>query len=295
MAANPADVLAGLPELTWRGLSAPASYAHVDFKLTQAELRYPYVDVGSHDYLGRDPHQFAARLYFLNTVQPDSFPKLFGQWWKNLTDGSSGQLHHPVLGKVRARVLSGHVAIAAEVRAGCIVDVAFTETRDDIASPIKFNPTEVSLESAAKAATAACATFGINYPDGENKTDLFGAFNAFMGSLFSASLTVGGAINTVIGNVTTMIEAVDALNDAAAWPAYDMLTSVYSSLHDLKAASDKLTSRAVAGELAASTTTLDAFATAKGMTTEEAMGLNLAALRAPVVAKGTKLFYYTGR
>ena len=53
------------------------------------------------------------------------------------------------------------------------------------------------------------------------------------GELFSASLTIGGKIRSVIGNVTSMIDTLTALDDPNTWFGYDLLTSVYRSLTEL--------------------------------------------------------------
>ena len=293
--ATPEIVIQGLPELSWRYKRAPCEIAPIDFSHGQAERRYPYVDAAGHDWTGRDPSKFNVRLFFLNTVQPKSFPELWEDWRTALEDGSSGDLNHPILGIVRARVLSWHVDLKAQATAGIVVDVVFTETRDDLDTDLKYTPADVVLDAAVDAATTAASSFGINYPDGKNKLSLLQAFGAIKGSIFSAALTVNGAINSVMGNVATMIDAVDALDDPMAWPAYDLLTQVYSGLSDLKAAADAVAARSVAIEVCASDTTLDGFATAKGNTTAEIMSLNLSALNSPIVPRGTALRYYSGK
>ena len=293
--ATPEDIIAGIPELSWRTLTAPCNYAHFDVSISQAERRYPYVDGAGHDNTGVDPIKFSVLLYFLNTVEADSFPGNWELWRDALLDGSSGNLDHPILGIVRARVLSWHVEFTAMARAGVVVSVNFTQTRDDLDNEVQYTPADIVLDTAAKQAESECAKFGINYPDGENKLSLSQAIGAFKGSLFSASLTIGGAISQVTGNVGKMIQDIDDLDDPTAWPAHDMLTQVYAGLIDLSVAAQQIVARSVSSRVVTSNTTLDAFATATNNQTSDIMGLNVQALRSPVVVKGTKLFYYSGK
>src|SRR6516225_3627286 len=98
-----------------------------------------------------------AKLYFHNTLEKDLYPLTWESWKQALFDGSSGDLIHPDLGTIRARVLKGSVRLVAESRAGVTVEVTFTETVDD---PDKINEFDnpnatASLQDAAAAADAA--------------------------------------------------------------------------------------------------------------------------------------------
>ncbi len=289
-----ADVLAALPLLTWRELTAPVILAPIDFSHSQAERRYPYIDGAGHDNTGRDPLKFQVRLCFCETVEAGSFTGRWPAWREALFDGSSGPLDHPLLGKLRARVLTGHVDLKAEVRSGVFVDVTFTETLDDPSLPTAFTGADFALDQTTTAASEAAAQLGIYYPDGEATTTLAAAFKLLKGALFSASITVGAAISQVLGNVDAMIASVELLDDPGTWVALDLLTQVYAGLLDLKVRAERVVARAV-GSLVVPTTTLDAFATQQGNTLAEVMGLNVQALRSPIVPRGTTLFYYTGR
>ncbi len=290
-----ADVLAALPLLTWRGLSAPCLLAPFDFSHSQAERRYPYVDGAGHDHTGMDPLKFSARLAFIETVEAGSFTGRWPAWREALFDGSSGDLEHPLLGTIRARVLQGHVDLKAESRAGIFVDVTFSSTLDDPSLPAAITGADFALDTVVAAASSAAAHFGISYPDGEATTTLAGAFKALKGAIFGATLTLNAAIGQVLGNVDTMISAAEALDDPLAWPAVDLLTQLYAGLVDLKQRAERIVARAVGSLVVTGPTTLDAFATAQGNTLSEVMGLNLQALRAPLVTKGTRLYFYTGR
>ena len=297
MATHPARANQALPDLTWRGLPpAPCSLAPFDFGHTQAERRYPYLDSAGHDHTGRNPNRYTARLFFLNTVLPDSFPGLWNRWRVALFDGSSDWLVHPVLGMVRARVLEGRVELKAEVTSGVVVDVTWTDTIDDPNEALDFNPAEVSLEALAAQAGEDAAAVGIYYPDGTSSgTSLAGAVGQVTGEIFSAVTSVKGLGNQVVGNVEKMIGDVERLNDALALPAYDNLCALWGRLTDALQAGAAATARAIGVKKLASATTLDAFALATGNRLTDIMGLNLHALGSPIVRAGTELPYYSGK
>ena len=293
--ASPATVIQGLPYLEWRGLKAHASVADFDFSHAQAGRSYPLIDGRTHDWMGMDAIPIKATLYFLNTVQKDSFPAGFELWRDALFDGSPGDLIHPVLGPLRAVVLAGSVKVNAMQTAGVTVDVQWETTNEDVDTFFIFEGVSVSVISAATAAQAACDALGIDYPDGENEgLSLFDAVNAIESAVFAASIQTSGALNKVTGKVEQMIEAAERLTNPQAWVAVANLQTVWARLKDR---SDKLVNRAVGArptksEILASDTALDAFAVAKGNTMAEVAELNPSALAKPVVPKGSTLVYY---
>lgn len=295
MATKPARVTQGLPALSWRGLKAPCDVADFDFSHAQAGRSYPLIDGRTHDWMGMDALPIKARLYFLNTVQINSFPVNWDLWRDALFDGASGDLVHPVLGELRARVMGGSVKVNAMQTAGVVVDVSWETTNDDLDTFTIFESTAVSVSGAAYAAQAAASSLGIDYPDGENEgLSLLDAVNAVESALFSAQLSTSGALNKVTGKVEQMIEAAQRITDPSAWVAIANLQTVWGRLKDIQ---DKIVNRAVGArptksETLSSDTALDAFASLHGNTMTEIVELNPSALAKPVVPKGSTLTYY---
>lgn len=293
--ASPATVIQGLPYLEWRGLKVHADLADFDFSHAQAPRAYPLISGETHDWMGMDAIPIRARLYFLNTVQKDSFPAGWELWRDALFDGSSGDLIHPVLGPLRARVMGGSVKVSAMQTAGVVVEVTWKTTNDDLDEGTFFEGAAVSVYSAAEAAQAAASSLGIDYPDGENEgLSLLDAVNAVESALFSAQLSTSGALNKVTGKVEQMIEAAQRLTDPSAWVAIANLQTVWGRLKDIQ---DKIVNRAVGArptksETLSSDTALDAFASLHGNTMTEIVELNPSALAKPVVPKGSTLTYY---
>jgi len=250
-----------------------------------------------HDWTGRKSFEFTARLFFLNTIgEGVLFPDLWegGGWKDALLDGSADTLQHPILGPVLARVVSGRTEIRANVRSGIIVDVSWVESLDDPAGPQGLIPPTIDASTIATAADTSAAAFGVTYPSGKAQTSLADAWAAVRSGLFSVSLSLTGQIGQLMNTTASMIEQIDALNNSAAIAAYDNLILFWTALKDTAdkvAAANRPTARKVLRQ----DTTLDAFAASVGMTLVEAMGLNLHALRLPIIARGTTLTYYVGK
>jgi len=295
----PNNVIAALPQLSWRGLTnVPCDSAPFDGSHDLGERKYPYRDAASHDPTGRNPYVTTVRLLFGNMLGKGTGGKLlYPDTWRDyklaLEDSSIGKLVHPDLGEFDARVVSWKGTLDARNRGGITIDVVWTESSADITEPPQFTDVDVSLSAAAAAADAALASVGISYPTGESFTSLSGLANAVTGSIFSAGLSASGLVNQALGTVAGLVDSVEALGSADAWPALDNLLLVHSSLQGIidKAAQG---SRPTGKRLLVSDTSLDAFARDVNNTLEEVQNLNLSALRSPIVKRGTTLVYFTG-
>jgi len=289
------DILKQLPLLSWRGLDPPPyDLVGFDWANELAPRRVPYVDVEIHDDLGRKSGQFKARLMFLETAQPGAFTNLWPQWLAAIKTGDADYLVHPLLGTLRARVEKVGGEVVAKTRDGVVCDVTWVETNEDPTTASADLANELSVESTCQLADSNAADVGVSFPAGLPSTSIFAAFEQIRGSLFSLSLSVTGQIDALIGNVETMLDEVTALDDHNAWAASDALINAWIALYAVK---QKLQSaaRATSTRRTTADTTLDAFATEVGNTTAEVMGLNIAALRAPLVKRGTLLTFYTGK
>lgn len=294
----PNRIIDGLSLLTWRGLQAPP-YDNLPFEWTNslAPRRVPYVDGTMHDNTGRESFPMRARLFFCNGLdgRNDLYPDLWEEWRDALLDASPGDLVHPILGKLRARPLHVGGELKASIRSGVIIDVTFIETLEDPTRPTQLLAGNVSTAAVAAAADQSASAFGIAYPDGSYSTSILGAFKAISGSVFSLELSVNGAINQVLGSVSSMIDSVDMLDDHDTWSARDNLVSAWHAFKELGDKIGVLQSRGTSSVVLQSDTTLDQFATSVGNSLSDVMGLNLAALKAPKIKRGSTLRYYTGK
>jgi len=298
-----AHVIGSLPELTWRGLDpVPVEDASYEFNHEQVERRYAYVDGVGHDHTGRGPIRISARLLFLNTIQENLYPHTWEEWRAALFDGSAGEIFHPELGAMDARVVHGSVKLAAQCRAGVTVDVAFVETlQDPDRAPADIPVLALNLQQGARAADIACEALGIKYPhvvDPPAKS-LLDAIKSIEGLATSSALAALGAIAQVTGAVRSMAGSVERLaaptrllRKPSTWPALHNLEIVEEGLVELAEALHR-SARPVAALVLDRRTTLDVFARSVGNTLDEIVGLNPTALGKPSVAVGTRLRYYS--
>lgn len=297
-----ANIISDLPVLKWRGLLAPPySLLGFEFENTLAPRAVPYVDDDIHDNTGRRSFPLTARLLFLNTVEGGTtsnirnFPDYWSIWRDNL-DGEAGDLEHPILGPIRARVKNAKGEIRAESRSGVIVDISWVSTLEDPSTLNFLADLQLDHMALATAAGTAAYSFGIYYPKPGIATpapsDIFDDLSDALSAAFAATRSAVAKVNRVIGRVGQMINAVDALDNPRAWPAGDALVSLWSSL---KTVAERLVKaiRPTASRTLPAPTTLDAFAASTGNSLADIMNLNVSALRSPIVPKGATLVYYT--
>ena len=300
MAIN-ADIITALPPLKWRGLLAPP-YALVGFEFENnlAPRNVPYLDDEIHDNTGRRSFPMQARLLFFNTVEGGTtngvrnFPE-YWETWRNNLDGEAGDLEHPVLGLLRARVKNAKGEIRAETRSGVAVDITWTSTLEDPSTLNFLGDLQLDHMSLATQAGAMAYTIGIYYPRGGTAapapTDIFDDLSSALGAVFAAERSAVARVNRIAGRVGQMIDAVQALDKAQNWPVLDALTTLWRSLGNL---ADRLVKavRPTRSRVLTAPTTMDAFAGSVGNSLADIMNLNVGALRSPIVAKGATLVYY---
>lgn len=312
-----ATITQELPLLTWRGLSAPPyDTASFKWKNRLAAHTYPYVDVDSHDPTGRDSMPLPVRLYFVNTtVDAGSlpmrrYPEQWEQWRDQLLDGAAGDLQHPALGLVRARVSEVGGVVESKVRSGIVVDVTWLETNED-PSVISFlgdaglaqSPTTLAANADALAdgfgVTVAPgrlpvmfqSMYGLSFPSGFTAPTLSSIFSALRGSIFAAALSVTAQIQALMGDVAAMVNALEDLGDVTAYFAIDACIAFWTALRNM-AQSIAATSRPTKSVVVGQNTYLDAFARQYGNSVAEIMALNAGAISQPYAPRGTSLSYY---
>jgi hypothetical protein len=304
-----ANIVAQLPRLSWRDLyTPPYDLVTFEFENELAPRAVAYTDGDGHDDTGRRSFPMTARLYFLNTLgeKRRMFPELWEEWKANL-DGGPGDFVHPVLGPLRARVRGAKGEVRSNMRSGVIVDITWVETIEDAAVGDFLGVLEADPATLAAAADTMGAPLGVRYPvtaivnqsgapfptpsGAASPTSLLQAYNQLKGDIFSARLSMNGALAQLTSVVDGMIDLAEGLNDATKWPLVDVLTQLWSSLRAMAARLARV-ARKTKAIVVSQETTLDAFAARVGNTLNEVMGLNIQALRLPSVKRGTTLRYY---
>lgn len=310
-----ATIVKDLPALMWRGLLAPP-YDVLPFKWKNrlSPRQYYSVDVDAHDPTGRDSIPMTARLYFVNTLVQQFaglgrlFPDYWEQWRDQLMDGDAGDLQHPALGTLRARVDQVSGIVETKVQSGIIVEISWVETNEDPSTLTALGniPADPATLAALADANAAAfnifpapnvlpvmfeTTFGLTFPNGFSQPSLVDIFDSIFSSVFGAALGVLDVLSTFMGIVADMITALIALDDVMTWPAIQACRSFWMALRTMRnnlAKVARKTGQVVLGK----DTTLDVFARLYGNSVAEIMALNAAALRGPYAPRGTTLSYY---
>jgi hypothetical protein len=310
-----AKIIQDLPTLTWRGLLAPPyDVLSFSWKNRLAVREYYDVDGDAHDPTGRGSIPMTARLYFVNTVVAEYaglgrlFPEYWEQWRNELQDGQPGDLEHPALGLIRARVPTVAGVVETKVQSGIIVDISWIETNEDPSvltelGNIAANPAQLATDADTNAGAFGVVVapgrlpvmftvqYGLQFPSGFVQPTLASIFAAIYTSVFAATLNASAMLLSLMGDVAAMIGAIQALDDVAAWPALVSLLSFWNALRTMQR-NIAAVARTTAQEVVTKQTTLDAFALAHGNSLAEILALNAAAITSSYVPRGTTLSYY---
>ncbi len=289
-----ADVINTLPEFQWRNLDpVPCMAAPWEFAHDQSPREYPYRDGEGHDWTGMKALHGSATLAFVNTTLKYGvlYPTVWDSWREALFDGTAGDLAHPDLGVLRARILGGSVQVIAENTAGVIVSIQWVQTVEDLDKDPELLGANISAPAAAAAADECMAALDIDYPDGMSQPSLSEMINGLKGQVLSIGLSVEGLANQALGIVNQIIDDVTALNSTDTWPLLDNLNILADAIL-AKADAVSRAMRAVGKKTVTTDTTLDAFAGDVANTLVDVMSLNPSALFSPIVERGTTLKYY---
>ncbi len=192
--------------------------------------------------------------------------------------------------------MSGTIPLVAQVTAGIIVTVSFTETVDSIDKPNRFFDQEPSFITVAKKAQQAASLYGIEWPSQKLNTSLEDAVKALLTAIWDTQTSFAGYANQIAGDLEFMIEQVEVLTDPTSYPVYDLLVNTWVIVKNASAkASKDLGLRATASRIVQNDTTLSALAAEVGNTEDEIIQLNLAMLRSPIVFAGKTFTYYSGK
>jgi hypothetical protein len=304
-----------LPALKWRGMLAPP-YDLLTFKWRNrlAPRQFPGVDVDAHDPTGRDSFPMTARLYFVNTSAQDFaglgrlFPDYWETWRDQLLDGAAGDLEHPLLGPLRARVAEGGGVLETRCQSGLVIDVTWWETNEDpsVLTALGNIPASAAMQATQADTTAAAfgvsvapdrlpvmfeVTYGLSFPSGFSPPTLSSIFAAIQGPVFAAAAGTLDMLSALMGDVAAMVVTLQQLNDCGTWPALDACMAFWFSLYTMRKNLGAVT-RPVASVVVDRRTMLDAFAYTVGNSVAEIMSLNAAALTGPFVDRGTTLSHY---
>lgn len=293
--ASPVTAIHGLAPMTFRGVEAPPyDNASFDFSHGQPERPYPYIDGTGHEHTGFNSENLQFTLYFLNTLGDATiFPDLWDLWWRELQNGSPGELVHPILGPRKVVVQGGSVQLTGKVTSGVIVNVQFSTTLIDPEQEQQFHALRVNITELAAAADRKTKNAEIPFPSGKTEDSLLDLVKKIDGAIFALEMDALGVISEIKSAIDEMVDFVDNVSQSHTdIESRDALVELWVAVDDI-AEKAGAKARSTGSILLDRDTTLSQFAQDRSNTVGEVAGLNPAALAAPTVSEGTMLRYYT--
>ena len=293
--ADPHVAIQGLPLLKWRGLDAPP-YTTASFRIRhiQAPREYNRINGSGHDHTGRDAIPMSFQLWFVNGLNNryDLFPDLWEDWFAALDDGSPGELVHPLLGPIDARVEDFDCSLESKTTAGVICTVNFTDTVLDPTELRVVNLPFFSIGEVAAAFAGEVADTNLNFPDGETPQDLLAVIGQIEGFAFSITNSITGLINKAKGIIERGISLIEQANDHILYGGLQLLQQLWVAVDDIAKNHGVLINQSVGSALSDVDTTLAQLARERDNTVEELMQLNVELLASPVIPAGSTVRFF---
>jgi hypothetical protein len=283
----------GLARMKLDGLVSPEyDVASFDFDNCVTPRHYPYIDRDGHDNVGRKSHAGGFKLYFLNSLELESFPQKWDEWKRVLFDGSSKEMIHPLLGPLDVRIISGSVTVEARTTSGVLVEFKWEEDLTDPTADAWDDATNVSVAAAKTEAQASVAAANIPWPSEEAVTDAWDAIAMVESAMYSVDLAIDGMINQAQGKIDELIGFIDAEQNHSYYAAKDALVKLWGAFESLGEKAGVKLSRTIATGTTVGDTTLDELADSTGNSLADLMTLNPTLLGNPIVKSGTAYRYY---
>lgn len=295
MATAPHIAIRGLPILDWRGLGDAPPYTSASFTIThvQNERAYSRINGSGHDYTGRAAIPMSFQLWFVNGIEGrnDLFPELWEKWFAALDDGSPGELVHPLLGPIDARVLDFSATVEAATTAGVVCTVNFTDTVIDPTKDRRLSRPQFTL-SALAAAFAGEVTSTVDFPDGASPLDLLDLLKQLEGAAFAITNSIDGLVNKVKGVADTMIRLLEGANDHIHYATIGILQQIWMAADETAKNHGLLLPREIGSALADVDTTFATLARERDNTVAELMDLNSGLLGSPIIPAGAAIKFF---
>jgi hypothetical protein len=320
------DVLSGLLPFAWKGVYFPSAAFRVRLKQDVAMHDYADRDGAHVEGTGRAALEFSARIPFINGIdlspaeagvlQP-VYPVAFRKFLEVAADRSRGDLQHPELGRIKARLLELDTDWSAQTRGGVMVDVTWVEDTDkpsDLES-LLLNPSPAqALAEAASDLDAQMDAALENLRTKNIDRDL--AVFAMVQGLRETELKdlsfseatrrlqgIGDSIESTNRRTAAVVDAIEfraknigaSLKRAGAhpvyWPIQHAAQRMEAAAIDLKA-SLGTKKRRIGLYVVAAPSTAPSIAQDLGVKLGDVLSLNPTLAGGPVVLRGTKVRYY---
>lgn len=293
------DLLRDLPRLSWRGIEVPMRHATARFASGEAEHRYIYRDKQLIEATGLENWVFSYTIPFREGVAKGPYKKLFlttfTRFLEACRDRTSGPLVDPVLGPMQAKCTNWSHEIDVNLRDGvdATLDFKYAPEDDDEGElwTAAENLKSASTEAGALDKAVNLAFIGAQEASPEPTLDPFLLAESLERMAEFQAGKFAAAMANATAKIDKTIEAIDRLQDPAAWP-------VRASALRLKNAAVLLAmktgspGRTIAQITTGAWTTISALAGQFGMTVSAFLAINPLLAISPDVPPSTTVYYY---
>jgi hypothetical protein len=300
------DDLSKLLPMSWRGISFPTSNVTFEFSHDLPVHKSPDVDGGNPEGTGRNPLVITAKALFRNNIYPGPaekwqagtlYPQAFRSFVRACADRSTGDLVHPSLGSVRAKVQSCKSTLAATARDGEDLDLSWTVANDD-QDPLTQAAPVSAMTAAAKGLDKSLATVELEQrlkagsltPKAGTLTDLVGSITAVADTAGLVAAQTSAKFTRVFASIQQVRDSLSRMTSTSRANAMIAANRLESAVRDVQAT--LLTKRIVRFYVVPRTTTLSALTMQLRTPITDLVRLNSELVKQPTIPERTAVRYY---
>lgn len=232
-----ADVFKNIDAVSFRGVQFHVASNEWGFNHDLVQHKYPYRAVGAVEETGLNASQFNFQALFLNGLFGTSqiqYPDNFRAFVKATRDGTSGELVHPFLGKLKVKCESVRVQFDPKVRNGVTCQVSFLESPDDEEqiTGLLGQGADLAYGSAAQA-DEDLSSYDLQKPAALSP-NLLESLKGIAGSIDQFRRGVGNIssqIEAYTEALNELFDAVEALDDPGTWRINQSILEILDSLY----------------------------------------------------------------
>lgn len=304
------DLFGYLLPLTWKGLEIPVSNLRTTLRQDIAKHEIPDVDGNFLEGMGRASLEHHATAHFRNAIAPALYPALFRQFLVKAAVGTDGELQHPELGRMQAKLHLADVKWDAKVRDGADVEVSWLEQFGLDLSALDPNATyaidaRLAYQSAlsdmqqyVKSLAGKSAAFraeldALKKKDGQiNLDELAARLTAVPDMVTVATYRARGLVDATLYRVHNLVEAVERAGLGAREVSYKAIKERIEQAGRAMVKDSPDAARNIAVFETFADMTVAALAQTLSVKVNDLVLLNPRIVERPIVPRGTKVRYY---
>lgn len=213
----------------WRGIAFPCSDLQTEFTQDLARHKSPDKDGEFIEATGRGARLVTGKAHFRNGISLGAaysnvplFPDTFKQFEAACANRKTGELLHPLHGRMQCKVVSFKESLTAQMRDGVDVDVQWIETTETDDTQSSLSPMSQALYSAeqvdASLTVLRAKLARLNLPDSYSFFDAVRSIQAASSSLVLLQKKSLNSFRNIIQNLKEVHSAIVQTKDVALSP-----------------------------------------------------------------------------